>query len=61
MMNPLTFIGAFGVLIALLQLTIPDVLLSLKPFGVRTKEAVKAGGFITLPAGIVMIIVSLVM
>lgn len=59
-MNPLTVIGAFGVIFALLQLTIPDVILSLKPFEVRTKEAVKAGGYITLPAGIVMIIASLV-
>ncbi|MGM1047778.1 MAG: hypothetical protein ACQEXX_16780 [Bacillota bacterium] len=52
--------GILAVIHAILQITIPDIILSLKPCGVRTKEAVKIGGLITLPIGIIIIIADLV-
>ncbi len=60
-MSPLTLIGVVAVIYSLLQITIPDIILSMKPFGVKTREAVRVGGFITLPIGIIIIIADLVM
>ncbi|WP_289356174.1 hypothetical protein [Paenibacillus sp. S-12] len=60
-MSPLLLIGVVAVIYSLLQIAIPDIILSMKPFGVKTREAVRVGGFITLPIGILIIIADLVM
>ncbi|MCY9528140.1 MULTISPECIES: hypothetical protein [Paenibacillus] len=60
-MSPFLLIGVVAVIYSLLQITIPDIILSMKPFGVKTREAVRVGGFITLPIGILIIIADLVM
>lgn len=60
-MSPLLLIGVVAVIYSLLQITIPDIILSMKPFGVKTREAVRVGGFITLPIGMLIIIADLVM
>lgn len=47
-MNPLTLIGVFAVIMSMLQMTIPNIILSLKPTGVRTVKAARMEG--TLPS-----------
>jgi cytochrome c biogenesis protein CcdA len=55
----LSFIGGLGIVIGILQIFFPDAVLALKPSGVRTREAVKNGGYITVLVGALFIVFDL--
>jgi hypothetical protein len=55
-MGLITLIGTIGLISALMQIFFTESFLKLKPFGARTKESVKIGGYITLVACTLFII-----
>ncbi|MFB9324498.1 hypothetical protein ACFFSY_00910 [Paenibacillus aurantiacus] len=60
-MGPLSTIGIIGVISGVLQITIPEKLLSLNFIGVRSKKAVKVGGYLTLPVGLAIIFIDVIL
>ena len=47
-MSGLSLIGLIGLISAIIQLKYPKFVMELKPFGVRSVEAIKLGGYIGL-------------
>ncbi|UNK17020.1 hypothetical protein MNQ98_21390 [Paenibacillus sp. N3/727] len=47
-MSPLSLIGLLGLISAIIQIKYPELILKLRPLGVRSVEAVKLGGYLGL-------------
>lgn len=55
-MSPLSLIGLIGLTSALIQVKYPEVIMKFNPFGIRSEEAVKLGGYIGLIASPIIIL-----
>lgn len=55
-MSIITVFGALVVVFGVLQIIIPEKILHLRPLGVRSVEAVKSGGYLTVLVGLGMVV-----
>ncbi|GEM_PF-3002891 len=58
-MSIITVIGILVAVFGFLQILIPDKILHLRPLGVKSVEAVKYGGYLTVVVGLGMVLFDL--